>query len=99
MDVALTHGGKESREQEQESHSPAKCEQYTHKYSTYRVAQHGHFSSREHAWLKSSRLHIFVSLKQLSFTCRVSFFAAPDTDHQHKFSLTYLNTHKTFGTR
>ena len=29
------------------------CEQYTHKYSTHRVAQHGHISSREHAWLKS----------------------------------------------
>ena len=27
-------------------------EQYTHKYSTYRVAQHDHISSREHAWLK-----------------------------------------------
>ena len=24
------------------------CEQYTHKYSTYRVAQHDHISSREH---------------------------------------------------
>ena len=29
------------------------CEQYTHKYSTYRVAQHDYISSREHAWLKS----------------------------------------------
>ena len=29
------------------------CEQYTHKYSTYRVALHDHISSREHAWLKS----------------------------------------------
>ena len=40
------------------------CEQYTHKYSTHRVAQHDHISSREHAWLKScksSGLHIFVS--------------------------------------
>ena len=65
-------------------------EQYTHKCSTYRVAQHDHFSSREHAWLKSSGLHIFVSLKQLSSTCHVSFFSAPDTDHQHKFSLTHF---------
>ena len=29
------------------------CEQYTHKNSTYRVAQHDHISSRENAWLKS----------------------------------------------
>ena len=28
--------------------------------------------------------------KTLSFTCHVSFFAAPDTDHKHKFSLTHL---------
>ena len=43
------------------------CEQYTHKYSTYRVAQHDHISSREHAWLKlqSSGLHIFVSFKAI----------------------------------
>ena len=41
-----------------------KCELYTHKYSTCRVAQHDYISSREHAWLKSckgSGLHIFVS--------------------------------------
>ena len=39
------------------------CEQYTHKYSTYSVAQHDHISSPEHAWLKleGSGLHIFVS--------------------------------------
>ena len=30
-------------------------EQYTHKHSTYRVAQHDHFSSRGHAWLKSCK--------------------------------------------
>ena len=78
------------------------CEQYTHKYSTCRVAQHDHISE-----LEGSGLHIFVSEKQLSSTCHVSFFAAPDTDHKHKFSLTYLtylsdnltNAHKTFGTR
>ena len=53
------------------------CEQYTHKYSTYKVAQHDHVSSREHAWLKGAKLglHIFVSLKQLSSTCHVSFLA------------------------
>ena len=45
--------------------------------------------------------------KQLSSTCHVSFFAAPDSDHKHKFSLTHFtylsdnlkNTHKIFGTR
>ena len=68
-----------------------------------------HISSREHAWLKleGSGLHIFVSPKQLSSTCHVSFRTAPDTDHKHKFSLTYFtylsdcltNTHKIFGTR
>ena len=68
------------------------CKQYTHKYSTYRVAQHDHISSREHAWLRlqSSGLHIFVSLKQLSSTCHVSFLATPDTGHRHKFSLTHI---------
>ena len=30
----------------------SRCEQYTHKYSTCRVAQHNHIPSREHAWLK-----------------------------------------------
>ena len=40
--------------------------------------------------LQSSGLHIFVSLKQMSSTCHVSSFAALDTDHQHKFSLTHF---------
>ena len=34
------------------------CKQYTHKYSTYRVAQHDHTSSREHAWLKGAQLRV-----------------------------------------
>ena len=38
------------------------CEQYTHKYSTYRVAQHDHISSREHAWLKSWKADDCASL-------------------------------------
>ena len=49
-------------------------------------------------------------MKQLSSTCHVSFLAASDTDHKHKFSLTHLiylsylsdsitNTHKNYGTR
>ena len=38
----------------------------------------------------SSGLHIFVSSKQLSSTCHVSSLAAPDTDHEHKFSLTHF---------
>ena len=33
--------------------------------------------------------HLCV-LKQLSSTCHVSFLAAPDTDHKHKFSLTHF---------
>ena len=38
------------------------CEQYTHKYSTYRVAQHDHISSREHAWVKSLKAQDYTSL-------------------------------------
>ena len=49
--------------------------------------------------------HLCV-LKQLSSTCHVSSHAVCDTDHKHKFSLTYLtylsdnltHTFKTFGT-
>ena len=42
----------------------SKCvaEQYTHKYSTYRVAQIDHISSREHAWLKSWKAQDCTSL-------------------------------------
>ena len=82
------------------------------RYSTYRVAQHEHISSREHAWLKSWKAQDCTSLcpkKHLSSTCCVSFLAAPDTDtdHKHKFPLIHLihlsdnitNTQKTFGTR
>ena len=36
------------------------CEQYTHKHSTYRVAQHDHISSREHAWFKIRISHLCV---------------------------------------
>ena len=38
------------------------CEQYTHKYSTYRVAHHDHISSREHARLKSCKAQDCTSL-------------------------------------
>ena len=49
----------------------------------------------------------FVSSKQLSSTWHVSFLAAPDTDHKHKFSITHLSylsdglslTPKSFGAR
>ena len=68
--------------------------------------------SFHHAKARGSRdgrlriAHLCV-LKQLSSTCLVSFVATPDTDHKHKFSLTYLtylsdnltNTHSTFATR
>ena len=39
-----------------------RCEHYTHKYSAYRVAQHDHISSREHAWLKSRKAQGCTSL-------------------------------------
>ena len=82
------------------------CEQYTHRYSTYRVAQHDHIfitRTRVAQGLQSSELHIFVTLKQVSSTCHVSSFAAPDTDHKHRFSLTqfihlsYLSDGLTFA--
>ena len=38
------------------------CEQYTHKYSTYKVAQHDHISPREHAWVKSWKAQDCTSL-------------------------------------
>ena len=56
-----------------------------------------------HANTRGSRLHIFCVSKELSSTCHVSFLAAPDTDHKHKFSLTYLTylslTPKSSGSR
>ena len=67
---------------------PAAPAQYTHKYSTYRVAQHHHIfitRTRVGQEVEGSGLHI-----QLSSTCHVSFFAAPDTDHNHQFSLILL---------
>ena len=71
---------------------------------TTHTEKNDHTSSREHAWLKIA--HLCVS-KQLSSTCHVSFFAAPDTDQKNKFSLTYLTylsdvlslTPKSFGAR
>ena len=81
-------------------------------YGTYRVAEHDHISSREHAWPKSCKAQDCTSLspKQLSSTCHVPFLAAPDADHMHEFSLTHLiyltylsdsvtSTHKIYGTR
>ena len=57
-----------------------------HSVSAYHTAQSDHTSSREHAWLKP-----WCAQNNLSSTRHVSFFAAPDTDHQHKFSLTCLS--------
>ena len=62
--------------------------------------------SRLQSW-KAQDCTSLCPKKHLSSTCHVSFFAAPDTDHKHKFSLTYLtyhsdnltNTPKIFGTR
>ena len=57
---------------------------------TYRLsAQISHtciHTSREHAWLKHNK----VSKNSSSSTCRVSSFAALDTDFQHKPTLTCL---------
>ena len=61
-----------------------------------------------HAWRKSLTAQDcthWCLKNSLSCTCHVSFFAAPDTDHQHKFSLTCLTylpvvltlTPKSFG--
>ena len=90
----------------------------THSYSMYRcaqcvstyTAQYDNVSSREHAWLKSltdQDCTHWCPKKIPSSTCHVSFLAAPDTDHQHKFSLTCLTylpvvlslTVKSFGAR
>ena len=69
------------------------CEQYTHKYSTYRVAQHDHISLREHALLMSCKAEDCASVCPLH-NCHPRVmsqsFAAPDTSHQHKFSLTHF---------
>ena len=59
-----------------------------HSVSAHHPAQSHHFSSREHAWLKFKDL---CAKNILSSTRHVSFFAAPDTDHQHKFSLACLS--------
>ena len=54
------------------------CEQYTHKYSMYRVAQHDHISSREHAWLKSCKAQECTSLYPYnSFNPRVMSHSLP----------------------
>ena len=94
-----------------------RCEQNTHSYIMYRCAQcvtthteqYDHISSREHTCLKGAQPRVarIGVLKQLSSACHVSFLAAPDTDHKHKFSLTYSTylsdvlflTPKTFGAR
>ena len=59
-----------------------------HRVSAHHTAQSDHFSSREHAWLT---FKVLCVKNILSSTCHVSFLAAPDTDHQHKFSLPYLS--------
>ena len=74
------------------------CEQYTPKYSKYRVAQHDHISSRKHAWLKLERsgLHIFVSYNN----CHPSVMSHSMPHLTLTTSTNSLsNTHKTFGTR
>ena len=69
------------------------CEQYTHKYSTYRVAQRDHISSREHAWLKSWKAQDCTSLCPKN-NChpRVMPHSSPHLTltTKHKFSFTHL---------
>ena len=48
------------------------CEQYTHKYSTWRVAQHDHISSRKHAWLKSCKAQDCTSMRRKTSVIHVS---------------------------
>ena len=61
---------------------------------TTHTEQNDHISSREHSWRKIA--HLCVP-KQLSSKCHVCFLAAPDTDHKHKFSLTYLTFFPTIS--
>ena len=42
--------------------------------------------------LEGSGFFIFVSLKQVSSACHVSFLGAPDTDNKHKFSPTHTRS-------
>ena len=70
-----------------------RCEQYTHKIQHVQsCTAWSHFIARTRVAqeLQSPGLHISVSLKQWSSTCHVSFLAAPDSDHTHKFFLTHL---------
>ena len=63
-----------------------------------------HASTRGSRAAKLRIAHLCVP-KQLSSTCHVSFFAAPDTDHKHKLCLTcfihfsYLPDGLTFTTK
>ena len=63
----------------------------THTACMYRCAQcvsASHCTSREHVWLKFKDL---CTKNIPSSTRHVSFLAALDTDHKHKFSFTYLS--------
>ena len=51
-----------------------------------------------HANTPRLRIAHLCVLKQVSSTCHVSFLAAPDTDHQHKFSLPISSTSPIFPT-
>ena len=64
-----------------------------HSVSAHHTAQSDHISSCEHAWHKFKDL---CAENSLSSTRHVSFLAAPDTDHQHKFSLAYLSNPTVF---
>ena len=78
-----------------------RCEQNTHSHSMYRCAQcvshihctvWSHFITRTRVSLERTAQDCthWCLQNSLSSTRHVSFLAAPDTDHQHKFSLTCL---------
>ena len=69
------------------------CEQYTHKYSTYRVAQHDHTSSREHAWLKSWKAQDCTSLCPKTIVIHVLLLLSFRQSHRH------THTYMPFGAR
>ena len=82
------------------------CEQYTHKYSTYRVALS--ITTVHHANTRGSRLRIiFVSLKYVSSTCHVSpalvcFLSHLSSDFTAFFSnlsTDFTDTHNTSKAR
>ena len=71
------------------------CEQYTHTYSTNRACtQHNHISSREHACLKDCASLCPYNNCHPRVMSHLPLFAFSPI-----FSLTFTDTHNTFGAR